>query len=141
LNVFYICALLITDHCWTASLPRPVADSSRPSAGRPWRDWSPSRFAAHRRGLFSPSWSNPATLRCTCSQSVNQSRVTAVTREALLQQTDRATRYIYIHLYSHKLQFQKQEINKKEKETDNVSKNTTCQIIKCILTMHRGSAR
>jgi len=33
----------------------------------------------------------------------------------------------YIHLYSHKLQFQKQEIKKaREKDTHNVLKNTTC---------------
>ena len=115
--------MLITDHCWTASLPRPVADSSRPSAGRPWTDWSPSRFAAHRRGLFSPSWSNPATLRCTCSQSVNQSRisrVTAVTREALLQQTDRATRYIYIFIRIN-CSFKNKKLTKRKK------RQTTCQ--------------
>ena len=48
----------------------------------------------------------------------------------------------YIHPYSHKLQLQKQEIKKtKEKDTHNVSKNTTCQRVKCILTMHSGSAR
>jgi len=36
---------------------------------------------------------------------------------------------LYIHLYSHKLQLQKQEIKKtKKKEIHNVSKSTTCQM-------------
>ena len=36
---------------------------------------------------------------------------------------------LYIHLYSHKLQLQKQEIKEtKKKETHNVSKNTKCQM-------------
>ena len=44
----------------------------------------------------------------------------------------------YIHPYSHKLQLQKQEIKKRKKI------HTTCQRtqrVKCILTMHSGSAR
>ena len=47
----------------------------------------------------------------------------------------------YIHLYSHKLQLQKLEIKKKTKEK---GRHTTCQRaqrVKCILTIHSGTAR
>ena len=46
---------------------------------------------------------------------------------------------IMYNLYSHKLQLQKQDFFKKEKDTHNVSKNTMC--VECILTMRSGSAR
>jgi len=50
----------------------------------------------------------------------------------IISATCRNIRYIslYIHLYSHILQLQKQEIkkNKGKRKTHNVSKNTTCQI-------------
>jgi len=49
------------------------------------------------------------------------------------------TEELYIHLYSHKLQLQKQEIKETKKK-----RHTTCQrkqSIKYVLTTHSGSAR
>jgi len=48
---------------------------------------------------------------------------------------------IYIHLYSHKLQLQKQEFkkNKGKRDTQRVKEHNVH--VKCILTMHSGSAR
>jgi len=47
----------------------------------------------------------------------------------------------YIHLYSHKLQLQKEEIEKKSKEKERHATCQRTQRAKCMLNMHSGSAR